>query len=100
MQPIDALALAFSPIRTHAFAYPALEVVHIIGIALLLGNLVLLEVRVWGAGAVLHVPTLARLTLVLVAVGFGLAAVSGLLMFLSQASELLPTARLLSRWVC
>ena len=74
MQPIDALALAFSPIRTHAFAYPALEVVHIIGIALLLGNLVLLELRVWGAGAALPVPTLARLTLVLVAAGFGLAA--------------------------
>lgn len=89
MQPIDALALAFSPIRTHAFAYPALEVVHIIGIALLLGNLVLLELRVWGAGAALPVPSLARLTLVLVATGFGLAGLSGVLMFVSQANELI-----------
>jgi hypothetical protein len=89
MQPIDALAVAFSPLRTHPFAYPALEVVHIVGIALLLGNLVLLELRVWGAGASLPVPGLARLTLLLVAAGFGLAALSGLLMFVSQANELI-----------
>jgi hypothetical protein len=89
MQPIDALAAAFSPLRTHPFAYPALEVVHIVGIALLLGNLVLLELRVWGAGVSLPVPGLARLTLLLVAAGFGLAALSGLLMFVSQANELI-----------
>jgi len=38
----------FTALKTHAWAYPALEVVHIVGIALLLGNLVLLEVRVFG----------------------------------------------------
>ena len=36
---------------SHPLAYPALEVVHIVGIALLLGNLVLFELRVWGFGA-------------------------------------------------
>ena len=76
-------------LRTHAWAYPALEVVHIIGIALLLGNLVLIELRVFGFGAVLPMKDLARLGLTLVVIGFGLAALSGTLMFASQAGELL-----------
>ena len=46
-------------------AYPALEVAHIVGIALLLGNLVALELRVWGAAAELPVRPLARLSLTL-----------------------------------
>jgi acyl-CoA reductase-like NAD-dependent aldehyde dehydrogenase len=58
----------WSALATHPWAYPLLEVVHLAGIALLLGNLVLLELRVFGAGA-----ALARLSLALVAVGFALA---------------------------
>lgn len=73
----------------HPWAYPMLEVVHIVGIALLLGNLVLLEVRVWGRGADLPVASLARLSLTLAMAGFGLAALSGLLMFATQPTELL-----------
>jgi hypothetical protein len=79
----------FAALRTHVWAYPALEVVHIVGIALLLGNLVALEVRVWGRVAVLPVDALARLSLGLAAAGFALAAASGLLMFSTQPSELL-----------
>jgi hypothetical protein len=87
--PLDAVIALFAPLRTHPFAYPALEVVHIVGIALLLGNLVLLELRVWGAGKSLPVKNLARLALLLVVCGFALVAMSGLLMFASQAGELL-----------
>ena len=76
-------------LRSHAWAYPALEVVHIFGIGLLLGNLVLLELRVFGLGAALPVRALARLGLSLAACGFALAAASGLLMFATQAQELL-----------
>jgi hypothetical protein len=79
--------LAF--INSQAWAYPALEVVHIVGIALLLGNLVLLELRVFGRGAALPVKDLARLSLMVALCGFGLAAGSGLLMFATQAAELL-----------
>lgn len=79
----------FSALKTHAWAYPALEIVHIAGIALLLGNLVLLELRVFGRGAALPVRELARLSLSVAAVGFCLAAASGLLMFASQPEELL-----------
>ena len=79
----------FAGIQTHPWAYPVLEIVHICGIALLLGNLVLLELRVFGRGAELPLRALARLSLGTAATGFSLAAASGLLMFASQASELL-----------
>ncbi len=71
------------------WAYPALEVMHLIGVGLLLGNLVLLELRVFGRGSALPVPELARLSLTLVAIGFALAAVSGTLMFATQPGDLL-----------
>lgn len=73
----------------HPWAYPMLEVVHILGLGLLLGNLTLLELRVFGLGAALPMQPLARLSLGLVSVGFGLAALSGLLMFGTQPQELL-----------
>ena len=81
----------FAALKTHAWAYPALEVVHIVGIALLLGNLVLRELRVFGLGAALPVKDLARLSLSLALCGFGLAAASGLLMFATQPAELLAS---------
>ncbi len=81
----------FAALKTHAWAYPALEVLHIVGIALLLGNLVLLELRVFGRGAALPVKELAQLSLSLALCGFGLAASSGLLMFATQPAELLAS---------
>ena len=79
----------FAELRSHLWAYLALEMVHISGIALLLGNLVLLELRVFGLGAALPVRELARLSLGLALSGFVIAAASGLLMFASQPAELL-----------
>jgi hypothetical protein len=79
----------WAALQTSTWAYPALEVAHLFGIALLLGNLVLLELRVFGLGAALPVPALARLSLSLALAGFGLAAASGLLMFGTQPAELL-----------
>lgn len=79
----------FSGLQTHPWAYPVLEIVHITGIGLLLGNLVLLELRVFGRGAALPVPELARLSLGVAGVGFSIAAATGLLMFATQPAELL-----------
>jgi len=80
---------AFTWIVGHPYAYPLLEVVHILGIALLVGNLVLLELRVWGLGAALPLAALARLALGVSLAGFGLVASSGLLMFAGQPEELI-----------
>ena len=79
----------FAALKSHLWAYPALEMVHISGIALLLGNLMLLELRVFGLGAALPVKDLARLSLGLALSGFAIAAASGLLMFATQPAELL-----------
>lgn len=79
----------WASLQTSTWAYPALEVGHLFGVTLLLGNLVLLELRIFGLGAALPVQVLARLSLTLAAAGFGLAAATGLLMFGTQPSELL-----------
>ena len=81
--------MIFAALKSSVWAYPALEVVHICGIALLLGNLAVLEMRVFGLGARLDARALASLSLGIAAVGFSLAAASGLLMFATQAAELL-----------
>lgn len=88
-----AIRSPLAGLASHPWAYPALEVVHIVGIALLLGSLVLLELRVWGASPALPVEPLARLSLTLSLGGFALAAAAGLLMFASQPGELLA-----NRW--
>lgn len=76
-------------IASHPYAYPALEVVHIVGIALLLGSLVVLDLRVWGLAAEVPLRPLARLSLRVTLVGFGLLVCSGLTMFAAQPAELL-----------
>lgn len=79
----------FAALAAHPWAYPMLEVVHLLGVALLIGNLVLLEARVFGWGADIPVQALARVSLGIALVGFGVAAVSGLLMFGTMPAELL-----------
>jgi hypothetical protein len=76
-------------LAAHPWAYPALEVLHILGIALLVGNLVLLELRVWGVAPELPLRPLARLSLGLAVCGFVLLAGSGLFMFATRPDELL-----------
>ena len=80
---------ALARLASNAWAYPALEVVHIVGIALLVGSLAVFELRVWGVAAALPAHDLARLALGVSLVGFALAAASGLTMFATQPGELL-----------
>lgn len=79
----------FQAIASHPWAYPMLEVAHLIGVSLILGNLVLVELRVLGLGKALPVSPLLRLALPVVMIGAILCVMTGLLMFASQASELL-----------
>jgi hypothetical protein len=79
----------FDWIVSAPYAYPLLEVLHIVGISLLVGNLVLFELRVWGFGVQLPVQALANLALRLSLIGFGVIVASGLLMFAGQPRELM-----------
>ncbi len=76
-------------ISSSIWAYPVLEAMHIVGIAMLLGSLVVFELRVWGFGVAIAVLDLSKLSLTVSVCGFGLAALSGMLMFASQPGELL-----------
>jgi len=69
--------------------FPLLEAVHITGIAMLFGGLLVFELRMLGWGQVLSAVALAKLTLTPALLGFGLCAVTGLTMFSTQAQELL-----------
>jgi len=71
------------------FVYPALEAVHIVGIGLLLGSLVVFELRVWGLGRAIELRALARLALPTAVGGFALVVCSGAIMFFSQFDEML-----------
>ena len=87
--PVPGNWVGLAWVASHPIAYPALEVLHITGIALLLGSLVLLDLRVWGLAAELPLRPLARLSLSVTLAGFGLLVCSGLMMFATQPAELL-----------
>jgi hypothetical protein len=78
-------------LAAHPWAYPAVEAVHLLGIAALVGSLLLVELRVWGVGLAVPLQPLARLALPVTLAGFALAACSGLLMFATRPAELLAS---------
>ncbi|MDR7331793.1 hypothetical protein [Roseateles asaccharophilus] len=86
----------FAGLASHPWAYPALETVHVVGIALLFGGLLVFELRLLGLARALELRALARLVLPLALLGFGLCALTGLAMFATQPQELLanPAFRL------
>ena len=96
MDPMVFPAFAGIPwIARDPYAYPALEVLHTLGVALLLGNLLALELRVWGVARELPLQALARLSLSLSLVGFGLLVASGLLMFAAAPNDMLGNSSFL-----
>jgi hypothetical protein len=83
---LEALPLA-ETIRRSAWVYPALEVVHIASFGVLIGSLLLFELRVFGAARALDASALARLAVPTALVAFAAAASSGALLFISAAGE-------------
>ena len=72
-------------LRSSAWGYPAVETLHIMGLALLFGTAVAFDLRLLGVPSSLPVEGLARFLLPLARIGFGLAVVSGLVLFMMQA---------------
>ena len=73
--------------RENAWAYPILETLHIFGLAIVFGGMVILDLRLLGFGSALPADRLARHVLPLVWFGFGLNVISGSLLFASDAVE-------------
>lgn len=75
-------------VRTSTFAYPAIEIVHLVGIATLFGSLLLVDVALITGR---HQPPLAgwgRSALRTTVTGFVLALISGALLFAARATEI------------
>ena len=72
--------------RRSAYFFPAVEVVHLLGLTLLLGTVLVLNLKLMSV-IMPHqsVSQIARATTPLLLIGAGLALASGLLLFLSEA---------------
>lgn len=75
-------------IRASSWLYPAVETLHLLGVALLVGGAVLFDLRLLGAFAHVRVADLARVALPLARVGFTVVVPTGLLLFATEATAL------------
>jgi hypothetical protein len=90
--PAWALAIEHSTlaqfIRESVWLYPTLNVFHVLAAALLLGSIVVLDLRVLGAGLALSAAPLARLVLPVSIAALAISAPTGVLLFAAEASAL------------
>ena len=77
--------------REWLWLYPSVEVVHIVGIALLFGSIAVLDLRLLGVSRNLSVKRLARHVLPWTAASFLLIVPSGLMMFSAHATEFIDS---------
>ncbi len=83
---VEALPVARA-MRESLWLYPLVEVVHLLGLAILVGGVVLFDLRVLGVSKRLSVAALARYLLPWSIAALWLIVPSGLLMFSAHASE-------------
>ncbi len=76
-------------LRESLWAYPAVETIHIIGLAALFGSVLVVDLRLLGLGRALPVTRLARLALPVTVGAFLVVVVSGTLLFTAHPSEFL-----------
>ncbi len=82
------MTASFMALAAHPWAYPALSVLHLLGLGALFGGLLVFELRTLGARRDIDPSALARLAIPAALAGFALCAVSGAAMFASQPEEL------------
>lgn len=97
MRDAPKIGAPMNAIASSAWVYPVLESVHVMGIALLVGSLVVFELRVWGFARALDKAVLARLALPVTVIGFAVAATSGALMFASAPGDMLANRAFLAK---
>jgi len=88
MGAIEASALG-QAMRQWLWLYPSVEVVHIAGIALLVGSIAVLDLRLLGFSRSISVRRLAAHVLPWTAGSFALIVPSGLAMFVAHAGDLM-----------
>jgi hypothetical protein len=88
MGAIEGSALGVA-MRQWLWLYPSVEVVHIVGIALLVGSILVLDLRLLGFSRSLSARRLAAHVLPWSALGLALIVPSGFMMFVAHASDLM-----------
>lgn len=83
MNPVTAL------MKSSTWLFPAVETLHILGFALLLGSIVIFDLRVLGLNRGLPLTILARHILPWTLIGAGVAVMSGGLLLAAQIDEML-----------
>ncbi len=74
-------------VRRSRWGYAAINTAHVLGIALLLGSIVPLNLRLLGLWRRIEVAELSRVLVPVAACGLMLAVIAGSLMFISRAPE-------------
>ena len=85
---LEAMPLAVA-MRQELWLYPVVEIVHIAGFVILVGTIVVVDLRLLGLGRTLSVRALTRHVVPWSAGAFLLIVPSGLLMFTAHASDFL-----------
>ena len=80
--------------RQWLWLYPSVEIVHIVGVALLFGSIAVLDLRLLGFGRKIPVRALAWHVLPWTAASLLLIVPSGLLMFIAHATVMAPNPAL------
>ncbi|MCK6430102.1 hypothetical protein FBR04_08055 [Betaproteobacteria bacterium PRO7] len=83
---LESTAFA-AAMRQWLWLYPIVEIVHITGIALLVGSIAMFDLRILGLSRALPVRGLARHLLPWTLTGFAIVAASGAMMFTAHATE-------------
>jgi len=84
-------------LRSDPYAYPSLEIVHLLGIGLVFGTLWVIELAIFGKLAFVDINLLARKVLPWTLAGFMIAAASGIAMFLTAVGDLISNTAFVAK---
>ena len=87
---LEGLWLA-QAMKHSSWLYPTVETMHLWGIGMLFGSVVIMDLRILGVASKINLSDLSRLGVLVALLGFGLAVLTGSLMFITQASELISS---------
>jgi len=95
---LEATALA-TGLRNSVWSYPLVNAAHILGVALLVGSIVPMDLRLLGAWRSVPLPPLWRVLTRTSGVGLALALVFGMLLFIARATEYIASNIFISKMV-
>lgn len=95
---LEATALA-GALRSSVWAYPLVNAAHILGVALLVGATVPLDLRLLGAWQSVPLAPLWRVLRRTAGAGLGLAMVCGTLLFITRATEYAASSLFIAKMV-